>query len=211
MTTSAPTFDGSLAAPADHDRGAPVASRRASAEALFDASYRLHKDDVYRLCLRYGAGRAAWAEDVTQDVFLKLLEHLAQLEEPESCGGWLYRVAANLAVSRLRREQSWVGKLRTFLAGDGEHGERSAADLFEEHEEAAEAMRTLGELPARERVVLCMKVLDGKSQKEIAEALSLSEGYVSKLATRAWARVQAAGWDVGPNDGGAEEGVADGT
>jgi RNA polymerase sigma-70 factor (ECF subfamily) len=206
VTTSAPTFDEPLGAAADLDRRARSA---VPTSALFDASYRLHRDDVYRLCLRYGAGRPAWAEDVTHDVFLKLLEHLPELSDPESCGGWLYRVAANLAVSRLRREQSWVGKLRTFLAAD-EPDERSASDLFEEREEAAAVMRTLDELPARERVVLCMKVLDGKSQKEIAEALALSEGYVSKLCARAWARVQGVGWSVSDDGAAAAEEVADG-
>ena len=118
-------------------------------------------------------------------------------------------MAANLAVSRLRREQSWVGKLRTLVATD-DAAERSAAELFEEREEAAAVMRTLAELPARERVVLCMKVLDGKSQKEIAEALALSEGYVSKLCARAWGRVQGAGWGVPDGGAAAAEEVADG-
>jgi RNA polymerase sigma-70 factor (ECF subfamily) len=64
--------------------------------------------------------------------------------------------------------------------------------------EAAEALAFLRSLPPNERVVLCMKVLDGCSQREIAQALSLSEGYVSKLAKRALDRARARGWEVQP-------------
>jgi RNA polymerase sigma factor (sigma-70 family) len=48
----------------------------------------------------------------------------------------------------------------------------------------------LGQLPARERVVLGMVHLDGKSQREVAEILGLSKGYVSKLLARATARLE---------------------
>jgi RNA polymerase sigma-70 factor (ECF subfamily) len=193
VTASAPTLQGWPGAEPATDRAAR-AVRRADLSDLFDSSYRTHRDDIYRLCLRYGGGRPAWAEDVTHDVFMKLLEHLGELADPEHVGGWLYRVAANLAVSRLRREQSLVGKLRTFFAGEDVAG-RAADEALEEHETAAAVMETLRTLPARERVVLCMKVLDGRSQREIADTLDLSEGYVSKLYARAWEHVRDAGWE----------------
>ena len=205
VTATAPALDAwprggprGSAPPGPEARG-PRASVWANGEALsalFESSYRAHRDDIYRLCLRYGGGRPAWAEDLTHDVFIKLLEHLRCLEDRDQVGGWLYRVAANLAVSRLRREQSLVGKLRTLLAGEDDR-DRAVDEAFEEHESAAAAMATLRALPARERVVLCMKVLDGRSQKEIADALDLSEGYVSKLCARAWDKVKEAGWSGG--------------
>ena len=171
----------------------------AGRSASFAACYQRHKRDVYRLCLRYGGGRAGWAEDVTHDVFMKFLEHLPRLANLDDVGGWLYRVAANLSISRLRREQSLFARLSGL--GGVEETEPSAELLFEEREAAQAVLVTLRALPAKERVVLCMKVLDGKSQKEIAETLSMSEGYVSKLLARAWARVRAAGWDADDVEG----------
>ena len=162
----------------------------------FATCYERHRKDVYRLCLRYGGGRSGWAEDVTHDVFVKLLEQLPRLSNVEDLGGWLYRVAANLSISRLRREQSSLSLTRWFPAG--EETDESASTLFEQHEDAAAAMAAIRSLPARERVVLCMKVLDARSQREIADILSMSEGYVSQLLARAWARVKAAGWE-GPH------------
>jgi RNA polymerase sigma factor (sigma-70 family) len=168
--------------------------RHADRPMTFQGCYQRHRGEVYRLCLRYGGGRTGWAEDVTHDVFVKLLEHLPHLENVDDLGGWLYRVAANLSISRLRREQSAFSRLRWFSSDEETH--QSAGMLFEQHEEAAAAMAAIRSLPARERVVLCMKVLDGRCQKEIAETLSMSEGYVSKLLARAWTHVRAAGWEA---------------
>ena len=69
--------------------------------------------------------------------------------------------------------------------------------MVEEHDEAREAMATLSALPAAERVALCLKVFDGMAQRDIAATLGFSEGYVSKLLSRAWAQIRAAGWEVG--------------
>jgi RNA polymerase sigma factor (sigma-70 family) len=173
---------------------APAANER-STGLTFTACYEAHRDSVYHLGLRYGGGDRSFAEDLTHDVFVRLLEHLPELNETHDLGGWLYRVAANLALSRRRRARSIV---RRFLPDYGRlvAGEEPAPQLlFEQREAAALAVTALGALPARERVVLCMKVLDGKSQREIAGLLSLTEGYVSKVYARAWARLRAAGWE----------------
>lgn len=173
---------------------APAAEVQA-ADLTFAACYEAHRDRVYHLCLRYGGGDVGFAEDVTQDVFVKLLEHLPALDARSDLGGWLYRVAANLAVSRRRRARAI---LRRFLPAYRHQAprEQPAPQLqLEEREAAAAAVAALRALPLRERVVVCMKVLDSKSQREIAGALSLTEGYVSKIYARAWARLRAAGWE----------------
>jgi RNA polymerase sigma factor (sigma-70 family) len=159
----------------------------------FDSLYEAHRDSVHRLCLRYGGGRAGWAEDVTHDVFVKLLEHLDRLDAHEDVGGWLYRVATNLCISRLRRDRSVL----SWLGGATREPEPAAAAeaLLADRESARAALATLATLPPRERAVLCMKVLDGLEQREIAQVLDLSEGYVSKLLARAWGQVRAAGWE----------------
>jgi len=155
----------------------------------FDRCYEAYREEVYRMSLRYGGGRRAFAEDLTHDVFLKLLERVPDLKEIENVGGWLYRVTANLAISRIRQEQSIFSRLRAAAVGLTGEGEDTPEAAFEQQESAKRALTTLRSLPARERVVLCMKLLDGKSQREIAEALSMSEGYVSKLFARARQRI----------------------
>ena len=158
----------------------------------FDDVYRAERDRVYAWALRYGGGRGAWAEDVTHDVFLQLHRNLKQLELRD-IGAWLYRVTANRALSRLKHESSWVGKLERLLT----FGPPAQPDeVLERKDDAAAAMRLLNTLPPKERMVLSMQVLDGHSQRDIGRMLGLSEGYVSKLLTRAWVKIRAAGWEV---------------
>lgn len=166
-------------------------------EATFTACYAEYHRRIFALCLRYGGGDHGFAEDVTHDAFIKLLEHLPTLEDHHDLGAWLYRVATNLALSRLRRRRVLGAWLVRLGPAPTEAGEPTPDQAAEQREAAQRAVQTLATLPPRERVVLCMKLLDGKSQTEIAEILALSEGYVSKLLARAWSRVRAAGWEEG--------------
>ncbi|MBX5482090.1 MAG: sigma-70 family RNA polymerase sigma factor [Myxococcaceae bacterium] len=166
--------------------------------ATFEACFRAHRHKVFRLGLRYGRGSETWAEDLTQEVFMKLLQELPVLTDHEDLGGWIYRVTTNAALSKLRRERSWLGFLEQMVSEDREPEDEVGADTrLELSETAREAEKLIASLPPKERIVLSMKVLDGLPQREIARALHMSEGYVSKLLSRAWNKVRAAGWDVG--------------
>jgi len=162
--------------------------------ATFDDCYVRHRDAVYRLCLRYGAGRASFAEDVTQEVFIRLFQSFAKVDQTQPVSDWLYAVASRACISRLRRDRSMLGLL-TRLFHRAPEGAPSAAQLFERHEAAAGIMKAIAALPPRQRVALCMKAIDGKSQKEIACILRVSEGYVSRLIAAARATLTERGWE----------------
>src|SRR4051812_44344219 len=53
------------------------------------------QDDVYRFCI-YLTGEKNLAQDLTQDVFIKVVSHLKNLKEPEQFKSWLFQVAKNL-------------------------------------------------------------------------------------------------------------------
>lgn len=163
-------------------------------DATFEATYAAHRRDVYRWGLRFAGGRTGWAEDLTHDVFVKLLEHLPRLDASTDLGAWLYRVTANLALTRLRRDRSLASRLGRFFTEEEEDPADPPDLALTLKEDAKGALALLRGLPPREAVVLTMKVVDGKSQKEIAETLQMSEGYVSKLVARGWDRIRAGGW-----------------
>ncbi len=164
-----------------------------AAPLTFEVAYVAHRERVYLWAVRFGGGRGAWAEDVTHDVFLKLHAHLHRLDT-DDLGAWLYRVTANLSMARLSSERSWLTRLTRVFSGDD--APDTPDDVLRLRGDAADALRLLTTLPPRERVALTMLVLDGRSQREIAQTLDYSEGYVSKLLKRAWARIRAAGWEV---------------
>lgn len=174
---------------AEPQLGVTAASSETPA-ALVDRLYRRHHAAVFRLALRYGLGDESWAEDVVQDVFIKVLDRLDRIDDHEHLDAWLYRVTTNHCLRKLRRERLWgVEIVRRLLAG----GAGAVAPLEGQVFARRELERTreaLARLPARERVVLSMCHLDGKSQREVCEILGLSKGYVSKLLARALARLQ---------------------
>lgn len=153
---------------------------------------------MFHHCLRLGGGNVAWAEDAVQDVFVKLLEKLDQLAEPDDLGGWIYRVTANTCMTRLKREGSVWGRVRqALMAGESSRGAGDTPERKVELRQGARAaLQALARLPARERVVFSMRYMDGLSQRDIAAAVSLSEGYVSKLLDRARHRLQRQGWEA---------------
>ena len=161
-----------------------------------EACYAKHHARVYLLGLRYGGGNNAWAEDLTHDVFVCLAEKKDELDSLEDIGGWLYRVASNLAVSRLRRERSLWRRVSTKLSATEPRGEPSADIVIEQQQLSAMAVTALTRLPPKQRVVISMKILDDKSQREIADTLALSEGYVSKLIARGLRRIRRQGWEA---------------
>ena len=71
-----------------------------------EALYHAYRDDVFRLALSY-TGQIADAEDISQTVFLKLMDHYSRLT-PGKEKNWLLKVAANESRSMLRRRRHLV-------------------------------------------------------------------------------------------------------
>jgi RNA polymerase sigma-70 factor (ECF subfamily) len=172
-------------------RPRPMREPGHDAARRFEECYAVHRDHIYRLGLRYGGNRTAFAEDLTHDVFLKLWRSGQSLDEIDNVGAWLHTAAANLAISRLRAERSLLSRLSRLFTRAARTEERSPQVMLELQEAAALATRALASLPPRQRIVVCMKLLDGASQKEIAAALAISEASVSRLLARARKRIEA--------------------
>jgi len=174
---------------------------RGADSAFLAEQYRLHANLVFGRCLVMGGGDRAWAEDVTHEVFIRLMEHADALDRSSSLAPWLLTVAYRLCANRLRHERSVWHRVRAALSWqpkdpptppDGE----PLADPADSEELAAELRRSLATLPPKERAVVTMRYLDGASQVQIAQMLGHSEGYVSKLLTRAVARLRERHWKV---------------
>lgn len=160
----------------------------------FESLYLRHRLQVFRWCLRYGGGSSLWAEDLTHDVFLMLFKHLPKLEDHSDLGGWLYRVTAHLALKRLSRDRSLLERFVRLVQPPPDV--TPADQLVERSQETASALAAIEALPPKERVVLTMVLVDGASQIEVARALGMSKGNVSKLLARGRAKLSAGGWDA---------------
>jgi RNA polymerase sigma-70 factor (ECF subfamily) len=178
-------------------RVAGMADHAPSVDAAADLSwlYERYHTQVFHLALRYCRGDVAWAEDVTQDIFLALLRLPRTLLAQESLGGWFYRVTTNRCLNELRKENFLRSAPVRWLLGRAPN-ERTPEHVAIARDELSQAFQSVNGLPAKERVVFFMVHVDGKGQSETARTLGYSKGYVSKLLKRAEQRLTAAGWKV---------------
>jgi RNA polymerase sigma-70 factor, ECF subfamily len=118
------------------------------------------------------------AEDVTQQVFAKLMRVIGKYEEREvPFFAWVLRVARNLAVDHLRRQRAIpVEEVRIASPGSGDPaGGRPLAELRE----------ALSQLPRDQREVLVLRHFAGLSPTEIATRTGRTEGSIHGLHHRA--------------------------
>jgi RNA polymerase sigma-70 factor, ECF subfamily len=179
---------------------ARVAAGPAAPQLLYarevEALYRRHHRLVFRVALRYGGGNTAWAEDITQDVFLDLWKAIPTLIDLDDMEGWLYRATTNRCFNRLRRERFLALAPVRWLLGEQRPEPRPPDALAIAHDDLRRAMAALDALPLKERMAFSMYYLDEKEQEEIGRVLGHSKGYVCKLIQRAIARLREAGWEV---------------
>jgi RNA polymerase sigma-70 factor (ECF subfamily) len=152
--------------------GIPETVRRAQAgEAdAFEALYREQVGRVYALCLRLSGDRAA-AEELTQDVFVRLWERLRSFRGESAFSTWLYRLATNVALmahrARGRRERrvASVDDPAVFDRGTETHPG-----------EALDLERALARLPAGAREVFVLHDVEGFGHAEVGRLLGIAEG-----------------------------------
>lgn len=72
-------------------------------EEQFNAIYRQHYEKVFRLCKGYFNGDEALASDATQEVFIKVWQHLEGFRKEATVGTWIYRITVNTCLLHLRK------------------------------------------------------------------------------------------------------------
>lgn len=171
---------------------------RTVAPSEVEALYRKHHGLVFRLALRYGKGNTAWAEDITQEVFIDLMKALPDLYDHGDLAGWLYRATTNRCFYRLRRERFRSLAPIRWLLGERQPEPPRPDTLVMAREDLRRAIEALSALPPKEQVAFSMYYLDGKEQEEIGQIMGHSKGYVCKLIQRAVEKLEKDGWGVSP-------------
>jgi RNA polymerase sigma-70 factor (ECF subfamily) len=174
------------------DDAALIARLKAGDQEAYATLVEHHASRVYRIALRM-MGNEADAEDVLQETFLSAFKSIDSFEERSRLSTWLYRIATNAALMRLRRKEPvQVSVEEPVERDDGELMPRQFFDfccLPEEdllREEAIEEMlQAVEELPATLRSVFVLRDIEGFSTQETADALDLSISAVKSRLMRA--------------------------
>jgi len=149
----------------------------------FQALVERHRSMVYRVAYQF-AGNHHDAEDIAQEVFIKVYRSLDRFRQDAQLTSWMYRIVMNACIDHRRRQRPAVA------APFGEEAEQRMLNTPEDRpdpEERAYAGELgqvleseIGRLPNGQRVVFVMRHHQGMKLCEIAEALGLAEGTVKR-------------------------------
>jgi RNA polymerase sigma-70 factor, ECF subfamily len=150
--------------------------------------YDLYAGRIYHYLLAR-TGDAVAAEDLTTEVFLRVIEHLPRFklnrERPSaSVSAWLYRIAANLAADYHRAQQ----RRAVVSLEEDESLVAQGVDPCHEAERRETLARLSGaldQLSEEQRLVVIGKFSEGMSNVQVAESLGKTEGAVEALQHRA--------------------------
>lgn len=139
-----------------------------------------HEKMVYNLGLKL-LGSAEQAECVLQETFLKVLQALPQFEERSQLSTWIYRIAINQALMRLRNRKRQQVSFNDISNEDGtDYSEfvrsldATPLDNLLNQELKDKMERAIEKLPENYKTVFVMKDIEGLPLKEIADILDLS-------------------------------------
>jgi len=171
--------------PTDAALLAQVAAGAAAAEPAFIALYRRRRDDIYRFAYAMAKSRA-FAQDVTQVVFLNVLENARRFDAAKgSVRAWLFGCARHTVLDRLRAERRWSDEVP----------ETAAACESEQHvltqQRLARLRAAIARLPVEYREALVLCELQELSYAEVATVLECPLGTVRSRLHRARALLTA--------------------
>ncbi len=168
------------------DEGKLIRAAQRGDEEAFEQLVRMHEKKIYNLCLRM-CGNAEDAAEAAQDTFLALWRGLDGFRQDAALSTWLYRLASNVCIDRLRRGRRTVDGVS--LDDSETHFEvADRAPTPEQHVERQETQRLVNEglraLPPEYRQVLVLRELNQLSYAEIAEVTALELGTVKSRINR---------------------------
>lgn len=149
--------------------------------ASLEAIYRLYSRPCFNLALRI-LGEAAAAEDVVQDVFVRMMDTIKGFRGDAPFGAWLKRMTANATIDVVRRNRHMDSEDAEERIANTESGQAPV-------ELGVDAWSMLMRLGARSRAVVLLHEVEGYTHKELSGMFGQSESYSKSVLARALKRL----------------------
>jgi RNA polymerase sigma-70 factor, ECF subfamily len=134
------------------------------------------------------------AEDLVQEVFIRVYRHLHRFDRSKKFSTWVYTIASNLAKNELRNRSRSPLVLFQTMQGSSEEEDRPVQfedttsrpdDMYRKRHLRELVEQTVSQLPEHHRQVFVLRELEGKSYEEIAEITDCNLGTVKSRLNRA--------------------------
>lgn len=143
------------------------------------------KNELFRLALRITQNRAD-AEDVVQDTMLRVWNRRDEWERIESMEAFCLTICRNIALDRLRRmdRQLRADEQPTADIPDSSHASNPEQQTIQ-HDRLQQVRRAINQLPEKQRTCMQLRDIEGKSYRDIAVILGITEQQVKVNIFRA--------------------------
>lgn len=141
-----------------------------------------YRDKIYRYALKI-VSNPMDAEDVVQEVMIKLWQKKESIDQIENVEAWCMTVARNLSIDKIRRRKNSSTEIESyhFISDTA-----ATPDVVAEDKESLSyVMKIMGELPEHQREIVHLRDVEGYTYREIAEIAGLSEDQVKVNLFRA--------------------------
>jgi len=156
-----------LANHSEPDETILISSAKSGDITAYRMLYQMHVAMVYGLACRLVRDRSA-AEDVTQEVFIKVWKDIGSFRGDAKLSTWLHRICSLTAITYLRRQRGWL----TRVVIDDDSIPEIADDSMNEVDFDSYVRR----LPERARIVFVLHAIEGYRHDEIAELCHMAVG-----------------------------------
>ncbi len=156
---------------------------QAGDRAAFRQLFETHKDRVYSVARHFCADQAA-AQDVAQEVFVKLFRTIGQYRHQAAFSTWLHRIVVNTCLSSKRKTKRTVS-LSGLEPEPNVEREASQERLYQRSQLRRVVSAAVSELGENLRMTLILRYMEELSYSEIAETLGCSIGTVASRLNRA--------------------------
>lgn len=164
--------------------------RNGRGEEAFERVLSAYRRRVHALAYGVLRDRDA-AEDVAQDVFVRLWKALPRYDGRAKLSTWIYAITRNASISALRRRRPEDSLSEPAVLEDVESRTSTVPAAHEDGSDAA-LVRMVGELPERQRLAVTLYYLEDRSVEEVAEMLAMPVNTVKTHLHRARARLASA-------------------
>jgi RNA polymerase sigma-70 factor (ECF subfamily) len=147
----------------------------------FRQLFEAYKDRVFSIAC-YSLGNEAAADDVTQQIFVKLFTRIGQFRGDSEFTTWLYRMVINSCLDERRKQKRFL-PAEEFTPMPVHR--KPPETRYERREIAGSVREAIGGLKPKMRLPIMLKYIEGFSYEEIAEVLGCSKGTVASRLNRA--------------------------
>jgi len=162
-------------------------------ERSFNMIVIKYQDMIFNLCHSI-TGDYDEARDCAQETFIKVYRNLGGFKQKSSLSTWLYRIAVNTCRNRISLLANRISRKAVRLDGlsssmtasvDIEDGRHNPATMYEEKERRTLLIREIKKLPLKQRILVVLRDIEGKSYDEIGTITGMKPGTVKSKLSRA--------------------------